>query len=87
MKEFGQTAAAKKARDRLGVSADEVVDAGPKLPSGFTVRDKGEKLNHREAASAALEMEAQAAAEADSETVDPEPAPSNLPPGFRPRTG
>ena len=87
VKEFGQTAAAKKARERLGVSADEVVDAGPKLPSGFTVRDKGEKLNHREAASAALEMEAQAAAEADSETVDPEPAPSNLPPGFRPRTG
>lgn len=85
VKEYGQTAAAKKARERLGISADEPVDAGPKLPSGFTARDKAERFNHNEPASAALQMEAQEAAEAAAEEAESAPAPSNLPPGFRPR--
>ncbi len=87
VKEYGQTAAAKKARERLGISADEPVNAGPKLPSGFTARDKGERFNHNEPASVSLESSGETATEIEEESVDSTPAPSNLPPGFRPRNG
>lgn len=87
VKEYGQTAAAKKARERLGISDDDAANAGPKLPSGFTARDKDERFNHHEPASASMELNGDTAAETETESVDPAPAPSNLPPGFRPRTG
>jgi hypothetical protein len=94
--EFGQTAAAKKARTRLGLpeepapqpvaASSETKPVEPRpinLPQGFSPKDEDE--THAEPASATID-EVKREARAEGELVDlPNPAQKNLPIGFRPK--
>jgi hypothetical protein len=85
--EHGQTAAAKKARERLGLPEEApTAVAGSNLPAGFRPRSESERLEHHQPVSETVKPLKPAAEEPrEPEPAPPPPPPPQLPPGFRPK--
>jgi hypothetical protein len=87
--EYGQTAAAKKARERLGLPEDAAVtEPGSSLPAGFRPRSESERLEHHQPVSETvkpLKPAAEERSEPEPEPAPPPPPQPQLPPGFRPK--
>ena len=86
VREYAQTAAAKKARERLGLPEDAPAPAtvakGAALPAGFRAKAVEEQADHAAPASEGVAPTTPPAAEPSAA----EPAAPALPSGFRPRS-